>query len=219
MQSFLTTNTWKIYFSPAVSRSFIKVWVRGKKIINLFHDRIAPVSTPTPDETILGILAAKPQHGYQLLEHFNQRQSLGRVWSMSTSQVYAVLKRLENAGLVRGETVDVPDAPSRTIYTITPAGEARLEAWLYDPQPSPNIRRVRIEFLSKLYIAQLLELPVAEIIHYQREACSQHKKFIMEPSNNGNHVMDRMVTRFILGQLDAAIAWLDQCENQISEGR
>lgn len=166
----------------------------------------------------MGILAARPQHGYQLLEYFNQRQSLGRVWSMSTSQVYAVLKRLESASLVVGETVDVPDAPSRTIYTITPVGEARLKAWLYDPDPSPNIRRVRIEFLSKLYIAQLLELPVSKIIQYQREACSQHKKSLMGPNNNGNHVMDRMVSRFIVGQLDAAIAWLDQCENLISEG-
>jgi DNA-binding PadR family transcriptional regulator len=175
------------------------------------------MSAPTPDETILGILSAKPMHGYQLLEHFNQRQSLGRVWSMSTSQVYAVLKRLENSGLVAGETVEVPDAPPRTIYTITPTGEARLKAWLYDPQPSPNIRRVRIEFLSKLYVAHLLGLPVTDIIQSQRESCIQQKESILLQNNNGNHAMDRMVTGFVIGQLDAAIVWLDQCESLITE--
>lgn len=175
------------------------------------------MSTPTPDETILGILAAKPQHGYQLLDHFNQRQSLGRVWSMSTSQVYAVLKRLENAGLVVGQVVAVKDAPPRTEYSITSQGKARLEAWLNDPEPSPHIRRVRIEFLSRLYVARLLDLPAADIIRYQKQACRRQKQSYLDQSANGNHAMDRMVTEFIIGQLDAALTWLDHCETYLPE--
>jgi DNA-binding PadR family transcriptional regulator len=50
---------------------------------------------PVPDELILGLLAAEPMHGYQILARFEAPSELGRVWTMSRSQVYAVLKRLE----------------------------------------------------------------------------------------------------------------------------
>jgi DNA-binding PadR family transcriptional regulator len=202
------------YFKISQENTFFQV---GGYLSTLFHDRIAAMTTPTPDETILGILSAKPQHGYQLLEYFNQRQSLGRVWSMSTSQIYAVLKRLETAGLVVGETVEAPDAPPRTEYTITSLGNARLHAWLYDQEPSASIRRVRIEFISKLYVARLLGLSVTEIVQYQKGACQRQKQSYLHQNENGNHLMDRMVVEFIIGQLDAALAWLDQCEAHLPE--
>lgn len=175
------------------------------------------MTAPTPDETILGILAAKPQHGYQLLDHFNQPKSLGRVWSMSTSQVYAVLKRLENAGLVIGHVMEAKDAPSRIEYSITPQGRARLENWLDDPEPSPTIRRVRIEFISKLYVARLLGHKLTDIIQHQKNACRRQKQAYLDQNANGHQTMDRMVTGFIIGQLDAALAWLENCEAYLLE--
>jgi DNA-binding PadR family transcriptional regulator len=168
------------------------------------------MSAPTPDETILGILACNPGHGYQLLEHFNHPARLGRIWSMSTSQVYSVLKRLESEAYVVGKVVAATGAPARTEYSITPAGEKRLQEWLFDPQPSPSIRRVRIEFLSKLYIAELLGLPADEIIHNQQIACRQQKKrhlaTVQSPDLSSTELL---AASFISGQLNAAIAWLD----------
>ncbi len=96
----------------------------------------------TPDETLLGLLAARSQHGYQLLDTFRNPDQLGLVWNLGTSQLYAVLKRLESQGLIAGQQVDSPDAPPRTDYALSEAGRARLTAWLYDAQPSSSIRRV-----------------------------------------------------------------------------
>ena len=42
-----------------------------------------------------GIVAARARHGYQLIDCFRDTAQLGRVWDLSTSQLYAVLKRLE----------------------------------------------------------------------------------------------------------------------------
>jgi DNA-binding PadR family transcriptional regulator len=178
------------------------------------------MGAPTPDETILGILAANPQHGYQLLEHFNQPEKLGRVWSMSTSQVYAVLKRLEAEDLVVGEIVVVKDAPARTEYTITLQGRHHLDAWLTDPSPSPSIRRVRIDFLSKLYVANLLGVPANHIIQYQRESCQALKGEIEERKTaSGSTATDALLADFVLGQLQAAIDWLDELERQYTQGK
>ena len=64
----------------------------------LFHDRIPGMSQLTPDETLLGLLAAQTRHGYELQECFRDPAQLGEVWNLSTSQLYAVLKRLEQQG-------------------------------------------------------------------------------------------------------------------------
>ncbi|NJL53976.1 PadR family transcriptional regulator [bacterium] len=55
-----------------------------------------------PDEVILGLLAVEACHGYQLLDHFRSPAALGRVWNLSTSQLYAVLKRLDRLGYIAG---------------------------------------------------------------------------------------------------------------------
>src|SRR5258708_19398538 len=102
------------------------------------------------DETLCGLWAAGSRHGYELLDCFSDPAQLGEVWHLSTSQLYAVLKRLETQKLIEGRQVLVADAPTRTKYTLTEQGQAHLEACLQETRPSPSIRRVRVEFLSRL---------------------------------------------------------------------
>src|SRR5215510_9595309 len=113
------------------------------------------METITPDETLLGLLAARARqglatHGYQLIECFRDPAQLGRVWDLSTSQLYAVLKRLQGQGLIAGKMVASPDAPPRTEYTVTLRGQELLADWLQTDCPSASVRRVRVEFLSRL---------------------------------------------------------------------
>lgn len=136
---------------------------------------------------------------------------------MSTSQVYAVLKRLEAKGLVIGSLVVVKDAPARTEYSLTQEGEQRLKDWLFDPHPSASIRLVRIDFLSKLYVARLLGWPAAEIIRSQQKACLDQRRAILEKAAGMKASDTRtLLTKFILGQLDAAIRWLEGIQRNAS---
>src|SRR5260221_10446607 len=102
------------------------------------------MSSITPDETILGLLAVRDRHGYELLDCFRDPGQLGEVWRLSTSQLYAVLKRLEAQGFTKGHEVLVLDAPARTEFRLTHTGQARLEAWLSEREPSASINRVRV---------------------------------------------------------------------------
>ena len=135
---------------------------------------------------------------------------------MSTSQLYAVLKRLEEDGLIVGQQVAVSDAPSRNKYAITTEGDRKLNTWLYDSNPSSSIHRIRVIFLSKLYIAILLELPFEDIIEHQKTACiTQRNEFLNERKQTQSQ-LEGLVLDFIISQLDSALNWLEICYDTLS---
>lgn len=170
------------------------------------------MTTLTPDETILGLLAAHPRHGYHLLDTFHDSDQLGRVWNMSTSQIYAVIKRLERQGWISGQTVSSENAPPRTEYLLSEAGWAHLRAWLEEPNPSPSVRRVRVEFLSRLYVARLLEYPTAEIVARQRQRCEEERaRHQRERQQDDPAGMGWLAAELVIAQLDAILTWMDRC--------
>ena len=169
-----------------------------------------------PDEVVLGLLKAQPAHGYELLEIFRSRSQLGRIWTMSTSQLYAVLKRLEREGLILGQEIAAVNAPPRIVYEVTSLGEKRLNAWLFDCSPSPSIHRIRVLFLSRIYIANLLGILFGEIIKAQIVSCiDQRDHFIGRITKNGSQV-EKLTINFVVGQLDAAIQWLQESDFQLN---
>jgi DNA-binding PadR family transcriptional regulator len=166
----------------------------------------------TPDEVLLGLLKARPAHGYELLETFRDPAHLGHIWNMSTSQMYAVLKRLEEGGLITGSEIPQPNAPARVEYRLTERGEARLERWLAEPLPPTSIHRIRVLFLSRLYIAALLERPADAIIHRQIAACQDQLAEIQAERARTSSPIKALTLDFVIGQLEACIAWLDHCQ-------
>jgi DNA-binding PadR family transcriptional regulator len=166
----------------------------------------------TPDTTLLGLLAFRPQHGYELLEYFKTADTLGEVWNLSTSQLYAVLKRLESGGLIEGTLRTSDHAPNRTEYTLTAAGKTALEAWLAEPNPSASIRRVRVEFLSRLFIARLLNYPTILMVARQKRACEQQRQELAVYLETLAPGVGRLAVELVIGQLAAVLDWIDRCE-------
>jgi DNA-binding PadR family transcriptional regulator len=169
------------------------------------------MSRLSPDEVLLGLLQAHPAHGYDLLERFRDPAHLGRVWNMSVSQLYAVLKRLESDGTITGRELPQSDAPPRTEYAITPLGEQRVADWLAETQPPTSIHRIRVQFLSRLYIATLLDLPTEGIIDRQLAVCEKQRDAIRERLAQTSAPIETLTLEFVQGQLEAAITWLQRC--------
>lgn len=170
------------------------------------------MSIPTPDETILGLLAVEARHGYDLLDCFHSNTQLGRVWNMSTSQLYAVLKRLQRQEEIVGRQVIVENAPPRTQYHLTEAGRARLMSWLDDPLPSGTIRHIRVEFLSRLYILRMLNLPTQHAVRCQRASCLRERARLAAERQSASPGVGLLAVEFVIEQLDAVLRWLDRCE-------
>jgi DNA-binding PadR family transcriptional regulator len=73
---------------------------------------------------VLTSLAAKPQHGYAIIEDVS-RISEGRV-RLYTGSLYAILDRLREAGLIEVDREEVVASRLRRYYRVTGAGVERL---------------------------------------------------------------------------------------------
>ncbi|GGQ11918.1 PadR family transcriptional regulator [Streptosporangium pseudovulgare] len=97
---------------------------------------------------LLGLLAAGPASGYDLLKIFNV--SLANVWPATQSQVYAELGRLADAGLVEV----VAEGPrGRKEYALADTGRAELRHWLTEVAPTRTGRSdtlLRVFFLGQV---------------------------------------------------------------------
>ena len=91
---------------------------------------------------VLGFLrAAGPSTPYDLKQM--HAASVGHFWSIPHSQLYAEPERLAKAGLVSEQRE--AGGRRRRSFTITPKGEAALDAWLADAQaPTPELRDVAL---------------------------------------------------------------------------
>lgn len=106
----------------------------------------------SPEFALMGFLIEKPCHGYDL--HQRLSNELGQVWHLSQSQAYAILKRLETRGDISARMVAQEKLPARQMLHITASGRKRFFAWL-ETEISTTARSVRLEFLTRLYFANL----------------------------------------------------------------
>jgi DNA-binding PadR family transcriptional regulator len=106
----------------------------------------------SPEYALLGFLIAGPSHGYDLHQRF--QIELGYVWHLSQSQAYAILKRLENRGDIAVKLIEQEKLPARQLLHITKAGRRRFFEWL-ERGIGKTARSIRLEFLTRLYFAQL----------------------------------------------------------------
>jgi len=163
---------------------------------------------PTPDELILAILSVEPQHGYQLLEAFRDPDRLAYIWDMSTAQVYAVLNRLERNKEILGLIIEEDNAPARTEFRTTGRGRARVRAWLDEADPSASIRRVRVDFLSRIYAAQLLGEPIEPMAQRQLTVCERERDRLAALLVTMESEPARMALALQVAQLDAVLTWI-----------
>jgi PadR family transcriptional regulator AphA len=168
----------------------------------------------SPDYIVLGFLREKPMHGYELHQRF--QAALGRVWNVGLSHIYALLKTLEEDGFVQATRELQDNRPSRLVYHITEAGQEAFLRWLREPVES--IRQVRLEFLGKLYFCQQMGPPAVEqLVARQTERCRQLAESLRqaEADSPAEAVFDHLVLRFRLGQVQAVLNWLHDCQQEL----
>lgn len=175
-----------------------------------------------PERALLGLLTQNAMHGYELHRYFTDPSALGQVWYLGLSQMYKLLKELERQGYLE-VTVELQDKyPARKVYHITPSGRAAFLQWMEKPISNP--RQIRVEFLAKLFLAQLLGPEMIEqVIDTQLETCQAQLTRLQEracpelsrrASDGG---FEHLVFRFRQGQIQAIIDWLRTCRRVFLE--
>ncbi|OYO05515.1 PadR family transcriptional regulator [Enemella evansiae] len=83
---------------------------------------------------ILGVLAAREMTGYDLSQFFDS--GMGWLWSARHSQIYPLLGKLVDEGLVSGSEGTRGQHQRRVTYAITDAGRAEFLDWVGTAHPS-----------------------------------------------------------------------------------
>ena len=95
---------------------------------------------------VLGAFERGPAHGYDLYQYLSE--NLGAIWTLGLSQVYALLSRLEQEGLITHQRQAQEKRPDRKNLDLTAMGVKIFKDWVR--RPVPHVRDLRLEFLCKL---------------------------------------------------------------------
>jgi DNA-binding PadR family transcriptional regulator len=168
---------------------------------------------------ILGLLAQKPRHGYELRAAFAAVVGGDANWEVKPAQIYTTLERLEEAGQVeRSSDLGEGDEPSRRVYAITRSGHAALKKW-FAQGVSPDHQRD--EFFVKLMTALVSgEGKLDRIIQTQRAHLFQdlHAATSLRDSYNPRKEMAQilLLDKAVM-HLEADLRWLDMAEMRVEE--
>jgi PadR family transcriptional regulator, regulatory protein AphA len=167
---------------------------------------------------LLGLLRRHPSHAYELHQALQRTETLGLVWRLKQSHLYALLAKLEAAGYIASTLEPQGNRPPRKMLHLTDAGSEVLRQWLHTPVA--HGRDFRLEFLAKLSFAVGDgEQAVTALIRAQQTASRTRVVDLQRQVSAvaAEHAFQRLVLQFRLSQLEAILAWLEQCEQVLTQ--
>jgi len=167
---------------------------------------------------ILGLLAQKPRHGYELHTVFSAVVG-DENWDVKPAQIYTTLNRLEEAGLVEtASDLGEGDEPERRVYAVTEDGQAALQEWF---SAGSALDHQRDEFFVKVMVAlvsgeadpsRLIQTQRAHIFRELHAATRQRDDH--DPRTEIAHIL---LMEKVIMHLEADLRWLDMIEARLDE--
>lgn len=169
------------------------------------------------EQCVLGIVwQSGPITAYEIAKPFAQSPST--YWSGSAGAIYPLVKRLEEKGLLQGETAKWNSRQKRT-FTITPEGLRELREWLAPPF-TPDVGavsfdpvRTRMSFLGALPQRQR-ERFVDEAERVIKEHLEELRKIHAAELAKGN-VFEALAGRGGIHELEARLKWLAEVRREL----
>ncbi|MHB8295483.1 MAG: PadR family transcriptional regulator [Acidimicrobiales bacterium] len=155
-------------------------------------------------EVLLGLLAERPRHGYDLKRVYDDR--FGGARSLPFGQVYATLARLLRDGLVDVGAVEPGEGPERKRYTITPAGLQGFERWLSRPEPPQAY--LSSALFAKVLLALVTGKSASQVLDIQRGAHLELMR-ALTARKNGAGLGEVLVIDYALAHLEADMGWIE----------
>lgn len=170
--------------------------------------------------TLLGLLAQRPRHGYELHAAFEAVVGGEQNWDVKPAQVYSTLGRLQDAGLISVDALEQDGGPEKRIYMVTDAGRAALCEWLAAPVASEHQRD---EFYLKLMLALATgEMDPRRVMQIQRGSLYQElhnltvQRAEADPRSDLAHIL--LLDHAIM-HVEADLRWLEMVEARLEDVR
>jgi len=173
----------------------------------------------TLEYILLGLLREAPRHGYALFQTLSGDPALSRIWHVKRSKVYYLLDSLADRGLITFQVEHHAHQPDRKVFQVTDEGKEEFFSWMMTPVKSG--RHVRIGFLSRLHFAlqegkdhalQLIDEQIGRCRSWQMNLEKQLKEL------TGIDFITKHTFRFRIGQVEAMLAWLSSCREDVQTG-
>ncbi|MGH2521190.1 MAG: PadR family transcriptional regulator [Anaerolineales bacterium] len=167
---------------------------------------------------LLGLLAQRPRHGYELHAAFEAVVGGEENWDVKPAQIYTTLTRLEKDGLVEEEGVEQGSGPEKRIYAITPEGYAALAEWF-----AAGVERdhQRDEFYLKLMIGLLSgESNPRKVIQTQRSKLYRDLHDLTAQRNKTDPktaLAQILLFDKAIMHVEADLRWLDMVEARLED--
>ncbi len=167
---------------------------------------------------ILGLLAQRPRHGYELRAAFEALAGGEENWAVKPGQIYATLSRLEQGGLIVQDAVEQDAGPEKRIYALTATGTEALQEW-FASGIEPDHQRD--EFFIKLMVAMASDLAdPRRLIQSQRNALYQKLHGIVNQrgrADPGRELAEILLLDKAVMHVEADLRWLDMAEARLDE--
>lgn len=161
---------------------------------------------------LLGLLAERPLHGYELKAAYDTELSPGA--PLNFGQVYTTLERLARDGLVACELVSQAERPDKKVYALTDEGRRQLRVWL--AEPARQDLGLRDDAYLKLVFARRLRIDPVKIVAAERRGsfARLHEVTQARAQAEKQGAPPLTVLRLDLAtfRLEAFLKWLDRCE-------
>jgi DNA-binding PadR family transcriptional regulator len=167
---------------------------------------------------VLGLLAQRPRHGYELRAAFEAFVGGKENWEVNPAQIYTTLSRLEENGLVVEHDIAQESGPEKRIYAITPLGKSALGEWF---STAVEREHQRDEFFIKLMLCLATgQVDPAKLIQVQRSKLYQDLHAITVQRSRANPRQE--LARILLYDkaimyLEADLRWMDLVEARLTD--
>ena len=169
---------------------------------------------------ILGLLAQRPRHGYELRAAFEAIIGGEDIWDVKPAQIYTTLGRLAESGYISQEGVEQDGGPEKRIYSLTTTGQHELSAWFEHGvvnQPQKD------EFFVKLILSLGFDRSTPyHVIQSQRKKLYQdlHDLTVLRTAGNPQTELAQIfLLDKVIMHLEADLRWLDMVEARLDDIR
>ncbi|MEU6342051.1 MULTISPECIES: PadR family transcriptional regulator [unclassified Streptomyces] len=164
--------------------------------------------------TLLGLLAAGPGHGYDLKRRHDERFPQAR--PLAYGQVYSTLQRLVRDGLAEIDATESEGGPERTTYRLTERGTGALLGWLAEPVPPAPVTAANEIFAKVTAIIASGHGDPADFLRTQRAAhLARMRELTAVKTAPGAPLSAVLSADYALTHLDADLRWMDNAAQRL----
>ncbi|MFI7642926.1 PadR family transcriptional regulator [Nonomuraea sp. NPDC049400] len=162
---------------------------------------------------LLGLLAKRPRHGYDLKHAHDRLLSGARPLAFGT--VYKTLERLQRDGFAEVAETAQDGGPERTTYAITEKGRAELSRWLEQVEMAAST--VSSKLVSRVVVAATLGAPVGDFLMRQRAAHLARMRELTAEKEAADSPAEVLAADYALQHLDTDLAWIETALARLAE--